>query len=272
MCADKWSKHSVRGDGDRILKNFAEGEQEGAAREWEALQLLARYAPGLAPLPLGIESGTDRTVIAMSRLEGSSLRGVRLNPEQVSSLAAAVDRMYRSVPREVLEALELRPWHQAGVIQTIRKWTPAARKVLRGSAGEALEAGLRWLEASEFANQRSPDVPPVFGPGDGNLANYLWAGGQVKVVDFEDSGRSDRAFELAEITEHVGSWVEHPLDVDLFLSHFELSAAEASRLADCRRLLSLTWLFLLIFDEAAEQKNPPGTVSRQAQRVMELLG
>ncbi|MBF6228505.1 hypothetical protein IU470_25785 [Nocardia abscessus] len=111
---------------------------------------------------------------------------------------------------------------------------------------------------------------PVFGSGDGNLANYLWDGSDVRVVDFEDSGRSDRAFELAEITEHVGSWVEHPLDVARFIESCELTAAESIRLRDCRRLLALAWLFLLALDDK-NRRNPPGTVERQAERVMNLF-
>ncbi|MEV5979702.1 aminoglycoside phosphotransferase [Streptomyces sp. NPDC052114] len=113
-------------------------------------------------------------------------------------------------------------------------------------------------------------MPPVFGPGDGNLANYLWDGARVQVVDFEDSGRSDRAFELAEITEHVGSWVEHPLDVPTFLGYFDLTAAEESRLRDCRRLIALVWLFLLAFDHE-NVRNPAGTTERQADRLRALL-
>jgi len=45
----------------------------------------------------------------------------------------------------------------------------------------------------------------VLGQGDGNLANFLWDGGQVRIVDFEDSGPSDRAFELAVLVEHLSA-------------------------------------------------------------------
>ncbi|SEG99641.1 Phosphotransferase enzyme family protein [Nonomuraea solani] len=41
-------------------------------------------------------------------------------------------------------------------------------------------------------------VTPVFGAGDGNLANFLWDGTRVRIVDFEDSGHSDLAYEVAE--------------------------------------------------------------------------
>lgn len=99
-----------------------------------------------------------------------------------------------------------------------------------------------------------------------------WDGSRVPVVDFEDSGLSDRAFDLAEITEHVASWVDRPLDVVSFLDRFDLTAAERARLGECRRLLALVWLFLLALDDAEHPRNPPGIVERQADRLAELLG
>ncbi|GAA0966674.1 hypothetical protein [Actinocorallia libanotica] len=132
----------------------------------------------------------------------------------------------------------------------------------------ALGSGLAWLAGSGLEDTGWSDFVPVFGPGDGDIADYLWDGHRVRVVDFEESGRSDRAFELAEITEHAASWVEHPLDVGLFLEQFDLTAAEAARMQDCRRLLALVWLFLPAFDEG---RNPPGTAERQAERLSHLL-
>ncbi|GAA1073200.1 hypothetical protein GCM10009663_11440 [Kitasatospora arboriphila] len=136
----------------------------------------------------------------------------------------------------------------------------------------ALHAGLTWLDASDIAGESQPArVPAVFGPGDGNLANYLWDGTRVRVVDFEESGRSDRAYELAEITEHVSAWLDGGLDVPAFLGHFDLAPAESARLVDCRRLLALLWLFLLAMDRPDRPRNPPGTADHQARRLLALL-
>lgn len=134
-----------------------------------------------------------------------------------------------------------------------------------------MERGLAWLAGSGLDRVDQQDVPLVFGPGDGNLANYLWDGSRVRVVDFEDSGLSDRPFELAEITEHVASWVDQPLDVEAFLCQFDLNAAERARLPQVRRLLALVWLFLLSFDDPEHPRNPPGTAQRQAARLSRLL-
>ncbi|MEU5403654.1 hypothetical protein ABZ348_30685 [Streptomyces sp. NPDC005963] len=81
--------------------------------------------------------------------------------------------------------------------------------------------------------------------GTATLANYLWDGSRVRVVDFEDSGLSDRTFELAEITEHRASWEGPPLKVEALLDLIDLNPAERARLPECRRLLALVWLFLL---------------------------
>ncbi|MBF9071687.1 aminoglycoside phosphotransferase [Streptacidiphilus sp. NEAU-YB345] len=134
-----------------------------------------------------------------------------------------------------------------------------------------MDLGLAWLADSGLEGAVPPNVPWVFGAGDGNLANYLWDGTRVRIVDFEDSGSSDRPFELAEITEHVGSWVGTPLDAEAFLDLFDLTDAERARLPDCRRLLALVWLFLLSFDDP-RRRNPSGTAERQAARLVRLLG
>jgi len=37
------------------------------------------------------------------------------------------------------------------------------------------------------------------------LANYLWDGHRIRIVDFEDAGRSDVAYELASLVEHLSA-------------------------------------------------------------------
>jgi thiamine kinase-like enzyme len=111
----------------------------------------------------------------------------------------------------------------------------------------------------------------VFGQGDPNLANFLWDGDRVRIVDFEDSGLSDRAFELADAVEHLSTWIDSGLDGDKFLRAFDLSRAERSRLADCRRLAALFWLLRLQPGGNASLRNPPGTLRRQAERLLALL-
>ncbi|WP_210590291.1 phosphotransferase family protein [Streptomyces sp. GESEQ-35] len=270
MGSVEWSTHAVEMAADHVVKRFS-GEDIGRAeREWRALRLLAAHAPGLAPEPWKADLATAGSTVVMSRLDGVPLRGCVLGDEQVRALAEAASGLYAAVPAATLREVPVRPGQQQDLIAHINAWAVSARPKSVGPVALAMDRGLEWLARSGLNADGALDVPPVFGPGDGNLANYLWDGSRVRVVDFEDSGRSDRAFELAEITEHVGSWVEHPLDVPSFLAHFELTASESARLEDCRRLLALVWLFLLNFDNQ-NARNPPGTAERQADRFMNLL-
>ncbi len=132
-------------------------------------------------------------------------------------------------------------------------------------AGEVgrLEAAIELLAA---------EAPPVFGHADGNLANHLWDGRRVALVDFEDAGRSDRAFELADAAEHVSMRLGAGVDAQAFLARFDLSPAEHVRLNGFRRLFGLFWLLMLLPSSPGHRRNPPGTLERQADRLFLLLG
>ncbi|SEO21799.1 phosphotransferase [Actinacidiphila rubida] len=272
MSSGQWTTHHVVLDAATVTKRFRRGSCEGATREWRALELLARHAPGLAPVPVRADLTADEPVVVMSRLSGRPLRGLPLGDDQVGALAAAMARATEAVPRDVLAGVPPRRGHPGELIGHVRAWFPTARPHAGRVVGAAMDQGMEWLAGSGEAACRGPRLPGVFGRGDGNPANFLWDGRRVLMVDFEDSGRSDRAFELAEITEHVGSWVEEqPLDVASFLGHFDLTADESAQLVTYRRLLALVWLFLLTFDDPQAPRNPPGTAARQAARLRELL-
>jgi len=61
------------------------------------------------------------------------------------------------------------------------------------------EPGREWA-ALTVLDSDQPDLTelqhPVVAHGDPNLANYLWDGTRVRIVDFEDAGRGDRTVEL----------------------------------------------------------------------------
>jgi aminoglycoside phosphotransferase (APT) family kinase protein len=271
MASVPWSTHTVDLRSDSVIKRFRPEDSGKCEREWRALTLLSAHAPGLAPVPQSVDLAAEEPVVVMSRLPGEPLRGESLSDQQLKALAAAVNEVHAAVPADVLAEVPVRPGRQHRLIARIRSWTPHLRPRISDAIGEAMDQGLTWLARSGMEHVGRPDVPMAFGPGDGNLANYLWDGTRVRVVDFEDSGLSDRPFELAEITEHVASWVGPPLDVEAFLDLFDLDSAERVRLLECRRLLALVWLFLLSFDAPRRPRNPPGTAERQAVRLSTLL-
>jgi phosphotransferase family enzyme len=123
-----------------------------------------------------------------------------------------------------------------------------------GLVRRAGRAGADWF--SSGALDRLDGGDPVLGQGDSNLANFWWDGAEVQIVDFEDSGPSDRAFELADLVKHISAWSDAGLHADVLLGSFDLTAAERVRVREYHRLFALFWLMML----------PPGRPAHDAIR------
>ncbi len=283
--------HQVSVDPARhvVVKRFVQADRGEPEREWRALTLLAEHAPGLAPEPIRADLAADPPVIEMSLLPGEPLGGRPPTAEQELALVRALGQLWQSVPVSRVVPVPGEAGNEAQLVSLVRQLTVQPHDfgddpVVRA----AHSAGLSWLswavgESGRLAGQDShpdpggssgtgwPGLPPVFGQGDANLANFLWDGQRVRLVDFEDSGLSDRAFELANLVEHLSAWSDSGLDGNRFLHAFDLTAAERSRLADCRRLAALAWLLFLRPGGDASVRNPPGTLRRQAERLLALL-
>ncbi|MGH3165096.1 MAG: phosphotransferase [Trebonia sp.] len=134
----------------------------------------------------------------------------------------------------------------------------------------AYETSAAWLGEPGRGDQSVTGGDAVLGQGDCNLANFLWDGTRVRLVDFEDSGPSDRAFELGTLVEHLSAWLDAGLRADAFLGYFGLSCAERARVLHSQRLSALFWLILLRPGGPASARNPPGTLRRQAERLLAL--
>jgi len=74
------------------------------------------------------------------------------------------------------------------------------------------------------------------------------------------------------LVEHISAWKDASLDADTFLAQFELTNPERARLHEWRRLAAVLWLILLLPNGPASYRNPPGTLKRQANRLLALLG
>jgi hypothetical protein len=250
-----------------VLKRYRSWDQDQHRREWRALTLLAEYAPGLAPEPVRADPEADPPTVTMSRLDGAPLTAP-LTSGQLARLAEALDTAQRAIPPHVLRDLPSRLLHPLDALRSLRGW--CARRPRPAGAdplvGRAFDAVADWVARPRLEELFGAELPPVFGLGDGNLANYLWDGSRVRIVDFEYSGRGDRAYEIAEAVEHVSMGGAPGL-----LGHFELTAAESVRLRECRRLLALFWFLSLLSEDPARPRNPPGAVVRQAERMLTLL-
>jgi hypothetical protein len=209
----------------------------------------------------------------MSRLPGTVLRGGVVEPAQIAALATALTELHHSIPAGIAAALPHRTWKQRQCVEYISRRCPElATRALDPEITRAAADGMSWLDATAWRWHTDPDLPPVLGQADGNLANFLWDGSRIAIVDFEEAGRSDIPFELAELVEHVGSWVDTDFATVPFLAHFPLGAGELARLTECRRLLALLWLISLSLVSPDDDRNPPDTPVRQARRLRALLG
>lgn len=268
------STHDIDLTGDVVVKRFVSWDRGEAAREWQGLTLLHRFAPGIAPRPIEAALDADPLRMTMARIDGSPLRGSVVSRSAVRALAAALSAVHEAVPGTVLAKLPDGAWGADRVDARVRQWTTRRPNgPWPPMVGRALAAGEQWLAGTSLESVSGADaVVPVFGLADGNIANYLYDGTGARLVDFEDSGRSDRAFELAEIIGHPSTWVDSTFDVDFFLDRFDFTQAEQARLDHLRRLIALLWLCGLLDDNGTSRRNPSGTTERQAERVMALLG
>jgi aminoglycoside phosphotransferase (APT) family kinase protein len=261
------STHDVRLDGDTVVKCFRSADRGEPEREWRALHTLAAHAPGLAPRPLAYT--VVPPTVTMSRLPGTELGGA-VTADQLTALGAAIDRLFQ-VPAAAIGSTP------AG--SDLRQSLDRVRAVLPESVAtdsepvvvRAHQEAISWLSGPDPERLLGLDVPPVLARGDYNLANFLWDGEQIRMLDFEDSGRGDRATELALLIEHISARGTPDRDWLTLLDRFGLTPTERTRMTGSRRLEALFWFALLQPGGGAARRNPPGTLELQAERVLALL-
>jgi aminoglycoside phosphotransferase len=267
--------HDVRIDRDRgvVIKSFLSRGRGEPEREWSALTYLAQSAPGLAPVPLHADLRAGPATIEMSWLPGAPLAGAPLRSAQAQALATALERLWRPTP-PAWPSLPGGVAPNSVTLASIVRGMLAAGPELGGDpvVGRAFARAAAWLDTGVLDRYHRLDDQAVLGQGDSNLANFLWDGRRIRVVDFEDSGPSNRAFELASLVEHVSAWSDASLDADVFLGLFDLTAAERAAALAFRRLAALFWLILLRPSGPASPRNPPGTLERQAHHLLDLFG
>ncbi|MEU8223716.1 aminoglycoside phosphotransferase family protein [Kribbella sp. NPDC048915] len=243
--------HSVETSGQTLTKRYRSWSRDEPVREWTALTLLTRTAPGLAPVPLELSPG-DSPWLTMTVVPGSPLQG-SLTAEQLGAVGDALETLW-SVPSEELPAIDL---------PALVERTRSGLRALCDGDDVIGVAARAWLD------DESPDLTPIDDPvvahGDPNLANYLWDGDRVRIVDFEDAGRGDRAIELANLVEHL-SWRQ--TDPTSLVRRF---AVDPDRFRAARCLWAGFWLMLIGPGGPSAARNPPGTAQAQARRVLRLV-
>ncbi|TCN39867.1 Ser/Thr protein kinase RdoA (MazF antagonist) [Kribbella orskensis] len=245
--------HHLSTNDQVVTKTYASWSRNEPAREWAALQTIAAAAPTLVPTPLSLSP--DEPSLTMSRLPGRPLSGA-LTPEELAGLEAALRTLW-SIPPE-----DLSPFDLSAFIARTRAGVSAYQG--SGIVAEAHAAATDWLSGPPV-DLLFEAARPVIGHGDPNLANYLWDGERVRIVDFEDAGRSDLAVELANLVEHIST---RATDWTTFVNRFPI---DRHRHLTARRLWSIFWLTLLRPGAPSAARNPPDIPTQQALRVLQLL-
>lgn len=103
-----------------------------------------------------------------------------------------------------------------------------------------LDLWISWSRGPELDLLRQASEP-VFSRMDTSLANLIWDGSTIRVVDLEYSGWTERIFDLAEQVEHVQSRDTPESSWDWFLQRFPLRPEERICLKPAQRLLAFDW-------------------------------
>ncbi len=250
--------HDLAVSGASLVKRYTSWDRGEHRREWAVLNHLQAHMPGLVPVPLHADLDAEPPSIRMSVLPGEPLRG-ELTRAQLDALDVALRALW-SVP---VGGLPPRRFCPAEAWQLTRTRFAVSRRP-GGIAGVAFDAAGEFLRGAALSDG-SGQARQVVGHSDPNLANYLWDGETVRLVDFEDAGRSDVAYELATLVEHLSA---RGTDWKRFLARFDVDAA---RVLAARRLAASLWLTMLLPGGVAARRNPPDTLERQAERLLALM-
>ena len=237
------------------LKLYRVDKRQRDQREWLALRWLSSHGHHFAPRPIDYYADTRAPAIVMEFIDGDWLGEQKLSRVQLAGLVEAHQQLYRVTPDcpgaqfqpAIGSPRVMVPRVQAG------EWggDPANGDAL---AQEAYGLWERWRKGDDPALLLEP-APQVFSRGDPNLANCCWSRGRLRIVDFEYSGWSDRAFDLADLVEHVQSRVTPEEEWVWFVEQFGLSGREQQRFRAARRLSALFWLMKMWAQRVPEPTN-----------------
>lgn len=258
-------------EGHRVcLTLYRPDERDRAGREWSALRVLARHASGLAPLPYLVDRAAPPPLVAMELLPGRPLGG-RLDPGRLAALAESHAALHRITPAVAEVPLASAVGQPAALIARAGALLEPRGAVGRGAEPplpEAIGLWRRWSTGPDRERLRAA-APPVFGRGDPNLANSLWDGARVAIVDLENAGWTDRAVDLADLVEHAGARGTPDDDWASLVAGFGLDPREHARLLAARHMFAFFWLALSL--RAGQVPPPTVEPSAQLERVRTLL-
>lgn len=257
-----------------VRKRFTNWSDGEADREWLCLELIQRHAPGIAPRPLRRETQDGHPVVIMERLPGDPLGGTALSTAQTASLGRTLRSLY-DIPVEAVTAAGIAerrfgpstlPRALDGWLKEDRDLSPCQDPAL---VADGVDAARAWLSQADGL-----PVPQLTGLGiaDLNPANVIWDGHTCRLVDFEDGGLTDPAYDMADHVEHLAGRLDGVFDGDALATAVGFTSEERDRMRAYRPLWAVFWLVMLLPGNGGFRRNPPGTTEAQARYVLRLIG
>ncbi|HEU4329369.1 MAG TPA: aminoglycoside phosphotransferase family protein [Roseiflexaceae bacterium] len=229
------------GEAPICLKVYRADKRDRAGREWRALEFLAAQLPGLAPRPLWRAPDPQVPLAALEWLPGAPLHPGPPDPAALDGLERTLAQLHAITPARAAYP-EARYDPIPRIVARVAAWA-TRDDVAQEAAATALVR--RWRRAGDHELLEGP-APPVFARGDPNLANCLWDGRHLRLVDFEYAGWSDLAAELADLVEHLNARAVPDARWEALLERLAPpDAALRRRLAAARRTYALFWVAML---------------------------
>ncbi|KRF37145.1 aminoglycoside phosphotransferase family protein [Nocardioides sp. Soil805] len=265
--------HDLTFTDTEVRKRFVSWDRGEAEREWGCLRLLAEHAPGVAPRPLRREIVDGAPVVVMERLPGEPLGGAPLTLAQTASLGQALRRLY-DVPLAAARdaGISERAYGISTHATTVAEWLGDTYDLAAcqdpALVGGAVDRALTWLATPDALPE--PELRGL-GIADLNPANVLWDGERCRLVDFEDGGLSDPAYELADHVEHIAGRLTGVYDADALVDAVGLDGDARWRMSAYRPLWAAFWLAMLLPGNGGWRRNPAGTTEAQARHLLAQL-
>lgn len=265
--------HQLTFVGNEVRKRYVSWDRGEADREWACLSVLAEQAPGVAPRPLRRDTDDGAPVIVMERLPGQPLGGAPLSRIQTAALGRTLRRMY-DVPLEALIAhgISERINGPTNHTATMAEWLSHSPDLTACRDPDLVALAIH--EARRWLARPAPLPQPrleTLGIADLNPANVIWDGETCRLVDFEDGGLTDPAYELADHVEHLAGRLNRIYDRARLVAAVDLSSDEQLRMEAYRPLWAAFWLAMLLPGNRGFDRNPPGTTELQAAHLLALL-
>ena len=248
-----------------VVKLFTSHPRHEPEREWEGLGVAAEV--GVGPRAVLFDDDAELPAVVMTRVAGSPRQARLLSPQNLLAIGRA-HLALGSGPSAARDAVN----HPAATtLRTREAWSahsppddaPALVHLAWTRAGE-------WLASADVGRLTHP--PRLqFCRGDPNLTNYLFDEADLRLVDFEDCGMNDPAFELADMAEHPNSRGLPESAWKLLEDAVELTSDDRDRFCRGRCLAAIFWLTILARRANAGRSRGPETVEDQASRVLALL-